>query len=313
MINNYDKHKILEKLPNIEISNDKIIYKKVFDVIDYYILVPDGQKSLLWFTHYNEDFLSILLILNDANSIIDFKVITTCFSDELALNNTIFLGNFFKMQSKETTFFAIIDIIYYNNQSYFNISYQEKFNTLNKIFNTQIKQINFNQNSTIIGLPKICNNLKNIELDKFNLIYNIKSVMYIKKNLSNNYGISYYYSNKEIYASFNVKADLQTDIYYIYLKNEKNFYDILLIDSYKTSVFMNNLFRKIKENKNLDLLEESDSDEEFENMNNDKFVNLDKQLIIKCKYYNKFRKWIPFEISNESIISRKDLFNILKK
>ena len=137
--------------------------------------------------------------------------------------------------------------------------------------------------------------------------------MYIKKNLSNNYGISYYYSNKEIYASFNVKADLQTDIYYIYLKNEKNFYDILLIDSYKTSVFMNNLFRKIKENKNLDLLEESDSDEEFENMNNDKFVNLDKQLIIKCKYYNKFRKWIPFEISNESIISRKDLFNILKK
>ena len=85
MINNYDKYKILEKLPNIEISNDKIIYKKVFDVIDYYILVPDGQKSLLWFTHYNEDFLSILLILNDANSIIDFKVITTCFSDELAL------------------------------------------------------------------------------------------------------------------------------------------------------------------------------------------------------------------------------------
>ena len=35
---------------------------------------------------------------------------------------------------------------------------------------------------------------------------------------------------------------------------------------------MNSLFRTIKENENLDSLEESDDEEEFENSNVDKFV-----------------------------------------
>ena len=37
---------------------------------------------------------------------------------------------------------------------------------------------------------------------------------------------------------------------------------------------MNSLFRNIKENGNLDLLEESDDEEEFENIALDKFVYL---------------------------------------
>ena len=42
------------------------------------------------------------------------------------------------------------------------------------------------------------------------------------------------------------------------------YYDIACIPDYKTSVMMNSLFRDIKENRNLDFLEESDSEEEFE-------------------------------------------------
>ena len=38
---------------------------------------------------------------------------------------------------------------------------------------------------------------------------------------------------------------------------------------------MNSIFRNIKENQNLDL-EESDSEDEFENIDVDKFVNLKK-------------------------------------
>ena len=76
---------------------------------------------------------------------------------------------------------------------------------------------------------------------------------------------------------------------------------------------MNNLFRKIKENRNLDLLEESDSEEEFENTDISKYVNLEKEYTIKCKYSNRFKKWIPLEINKDSIISRKELYNILKK
>ena len=77
---------------------------------------------------------------------------------------------------------------------------------------------------------------------------------------------------------------------------------------------MNKLFRNIKENKNLDLLEESDDDEEFENINKDKFVDLEKSCIIECEYNIKFKKWMPRKLSNNKyFIDRKNLLLILAK
>jgi hypothetical protein len=60
---------------------------------------------------------------------------------------------------------------------------------------------------------------------------------------------------------------------------------------------MNKLFRNIKENDNLDALEESDDEEEFENELTNKFVYLDKSYKMICQYNNKFKKWLPIKIS----------------
>ena len=56
---------------------------------------------------------------------------------------------------------------------------------------------------------------------------------------------------------------------------------------------MNRLFRKIKENENLDALEESDDEEEFENEKEDRFVYLEKELTMQCYWHSKFRRWCP--------------------
>ena len=76
---------------------------------------------------------------------------------------------------------------------------------------------------------------------------------------------------------------------------------------------MNKLFRNIKENNNLDTLEESDSEEEFENINIDKFVNLEKSYLIDCEYSSKFKKWIPRNLSKNKIVSKNNLHLILGK
>ena len=60
---------------------------------------------------------------------------------------------------------------------------------------------------------------------------------------------------------------------------------------------MNKLFRNIKENYCLDALEESDTEEEFENIDEDKFL-LHKSFIIDCKYNARFKKWYSIKISN---------------
>ena len=76
---------------------------------------------------------------------------------------------------------------------------------------------------------------------------------------------------------------------------------------------MNNLFRNIKENHNLDNLEESDEEEDFENIEINKYVYLEKTYNIECIYSYTFKKWIPQKISKNNIINKSDLEIILNK
>ena len=98
---------------------------------------------------------------------------------------------------------------------------------------------------------------------------------------------------------FQVTADIQFDVYHLFAHGtnlKPIYYGVAGIPSYKTSVFMNSLFRKIKENINLDSIEESDDEEEFEDMTEDKFVDIQKVLLMECTFHQKFKKWIPTRV-----------------
>jgi hypothetical protein len=94
---------------------------------------------------------------------------------------------------------------------------------------------------------------------------------------------------------FMIKPDIQNDIYNL-CSLSGDFIEYALIPDYKTSVMMNKLFRNIKENECLDNLEESDDENEFENVNIDKFVYLDKCYKMNCAYNYKFKKWVPVSV-----------------
>ena len=63
---------------------------------------------------------------------------------------------------------------------------------------------------------------------------------------------------------------------------------------------MNRLFRNIKENENLDALEESDDEFEFEDDRMDKYVYLDRSYKMNCQFNYKFKKWLPLSIANST-------------
>ena len=119
---------------------------------------------------------------------------------------------------------------------------------------------------------------------------------------------------------FKVKPDIQNDIYHLHYcdkfsdnsensENTDNMFDVAYIPDYKTSVMMNQLFRNIKENANLDALEESDDEEEFEDERPDKFVYLDKSYNMVCTWNAKFKKWVPIRVAqtNDKIVTKKEL------
>ena len=100
--------------------------------------------------------------------------------------------------------------------------------------------------------------------------------------------------NRSGATTFWVMADIQNDIYHLY--NDTNSYvDVAYIPNYNTSVYMNSLFRNIRENNNLDYLEESEDEESFQDTRPDKYVDLNKRIKLACIYNKKFRKWVPYQ------------------
>lgn len=98
---------------------------------------------------------------------------------------------------------------------------------------------------------------------------------------------------------FHVTADIQFDIYHLFAcgKNKSLVYfNVAYVPNYKSSIFMNGLFRNIRENRNLDYIEESDDEEDFENIAEDKYVNVNKSLLMECIFNYKFKKWVPVKV-----------------
>ena len=215
-----------------------------------------------------------------------------------------------------TFFFTCENILFYKNKNLKHENYKTKFNLMKDLFKNIKNTTYFNNNNLIISLPIIKNNYSHAYNECQFLNYDIYGIQAISLNDVVPIGIIKV-ENNTVEATFKVMADIKQDIYNLYcLENNQYILNgIAMIPDYKTSVFMNNLFRTIKENKILDFLEESDDDEEFENTNEDKFVDLKKSFIMKCVYMDKFRKWKPISIANKhsQVSSNKDLYRIQKK
>lgn len=313
MLSRTDKIKLMERFPEIELSYDKILHNKV--QTDLYLAIPKGRKALIWFTYFQNKNICLLMMLDKNNNINDMTIYPYCFSSELSFN-TILYGTFKKQQ--DNCLFTTEDILYYKNKYLQKTSYIKRLTFIQEMFKYSIKNVNIFKNNLIIGLAVIRNNYETILNETNYLSYEIYGIQcrYSYKHYSEGVLKS---ANREIEGIFKVKAQQNQDIYNLYIldehKHQDIYYGVAMINDYKTSVFMNDLFRNIKENKNLDLLEESDDEEEFENTNENKFVDLNKTFIMKCVYMDRFRKWKPISVCPKGslIITKRELYAIQKK
>jgi hypothetical protein len=95
-------------------------------------------------------------------------------------------------------------------------------------------------------------------------------------------------------AVFRVMADIQNDVYHLFAYD--GYTNIAYIGSRDSSVYMNKLFRNIRENTNVDYGEESEDEDIFQNTSLDKYVDLKKEYKMHCVYNAKFKKWVPVHV-----------------
>lgn len=333
-----EKNKLLDEFPNIKLSYEKILHKKVCDNVDLYLAIPCGKKVFLWFREINNQPCCLLIELGKPNHFYDMniKIVNCCFNFQLSYG-TIVYGTFFHY--KGTSFFTLEDIFYYKGEFVSNQLWKYKFELFSTILENDIKQVMYNNNFIVIGLPLITQNESDMRKELEKIKYNIRNIQMrnMKKgNICESISLNIFLVNEENIENpknknvkeekiirisptpsipqnmkkreivFKIKPDIQNDIYHLYCLDKNNqltYYDIASIPNYSTSVMMNKLFRNIKENTNLDYLEESDDEEEFENNNEDRFVYLDREYNMVCRYNYKFKKWYPVSVADVDNIS----------
>jgi hypothetical protein len=301
------------------------------------LAIPDGIKCFAWFTTHKEQNVCFVIELNKNKQIQNTRIIKSCFNPDLVKGcGTVFYGT--KIYYSKNHFFIIEDISYNKGINVSNKNWFDKFILFKDILDNYISQACYN---TYFALPVMSNNYNDL-INKIKMVkYKIHTIQFKYFNKSNVFLYAFYIPNnicnkqfginnkqnsinnnnnckkikninnkerKEII--FCVKPDIQNDIYSLYCccDDKLILYDFANIPDYKTSVMMNKLFRTIKENDNLDYLEESDDEEEFENEDNCRFVKLDISYNMVCSYNYKFKKWTPIKLTeNNTIVTTKEL------
>lgn len=317
---------------------------------NYFSIKPYGKRAFLWFTYIDNRFCSIIKfydsnnrnsqnIKNNTNTnTVEYYEYSDNFDNTLSYNNVLLYGYYTTFETNN--YFIIDTVLNYNDYNYIinTNKYHTNFLTRLKLLKLVLDKYKCynNLDKQSIYLPFICTTLD----DAFNNIYNLNyrpfgiTIWNDSKNigtylLNNRTDII----NKNINGIFKVVAGLNDDQYYLYCANNNNnnnseyiFHNSALINTYRLSVYMNNIFRKIRENRDLDLIEESEDEEDFENIDENKFVDLDKSVYMLCSYNRKFQKWIPkYTINNNlstnkssnnqstNIITKRELYFIEKK
>ena len=291
---------VRERFPKLKLFYEKNTHKKV--TCDYYMAIPYGKKYFAWFTYHDNQNVCIFIeikVEKDGN----FKVISSiirpaAFHVSLSLG-TILYGSIIP----KTNFFCTENIFFYKGERLTSKSNKDRLKILEEVFSSKIKQTSIVNNEIIMGMALLSNSFKWLIKEVASLPFQTYSIQC--KNFTNNNAFKMMYKSFERDEAsketnvFEVMASIGVDNYQLIdIKNGK-YVQMAYIPNFQTSKLMNSIFRTIKENINLDALEESDDEEEFENTNDDKYVDLKKRVKMECKMHPTFKKWVPVKLLSQ--------------
>ena len=333
-------HDLMRRFPSFELSYETISHKKVSPSYNICLAIPQGKKCYVWFTFHGDKDVCILLDMNREKKITRATIINMEFTNKLELGTVLYgtlidedkptkffviedilyyKGIALKRAANQEKLSIMHDFISYVKPPHSNsvmlftlpvlwkVENKEEYECPASIAETIQDHIGYQVHHIQYRCLQETKPYINVFINR-KLNFSAAVTQESKKEKAVNFDtveIKYDYSKPQYkYPTvFQVTADIQFDIYHLFcygLSNKPIYYGIAGIPNYKTSVFMNSLFRKIKENVNLDAIEESDDEEEFEDMTEDKFVDIQKTLLIECTFNNKFKKWIPMRVVDNS-------------
>jgi len=280
-LNDDDAKQFWKQFPVAERSYDASCHKNV------------SPRFYAWFTTFGASNVCALIEMGDNLKV---ELVTTSFSDRLAYG-TIFTGTTFHYKRQRC--FLIDDLLFCFGKDMRRAKAKDQL--LLEVFQRDLSQIALCADFVIFG-PLARKQYPRFPQSPQPLTQTHTQTQTLPKRPKTNPT-----------AVFQVTAELQNDVYVLSTKEKdgaSQYFDIACVPDYQTSVMLNRLFRNIKENDNLDALEESDNEDEFEDDRVDKFVSLEASFPMRCRYHPRFKKWVPVEVArpDEAVTSRSEVF-----
>lgn len=295
--------------PISEFSYECIVHKKIVN-FDIALAIPKGDRYIAWFANETCKLMKL-----NGNKIINIQTYHNKSKNKHSqdCDGVILYGVVCWISNMR--FFTVTDTLYYCGMEWSNVPTDDKIIALEETFLSGIFD-GYSHNIRFV-LPHMGLNFFQVIKDTVDIplpypteyimfMYGSKSV-YIKyfpprqsitdTNINGHDPKNKNKNNTKGVRTFLIKADATVDTYLLYDIKSGDFFDSAYIPDYKTSTWMNSLFRNIKENTNFALLEESDSEEEFEVKHEDGFIkNPGESKEMDCMYNEKFHKWVPISI-----------------
>ena len=325
---------LVERFPKFDNAYETVSQKGYSTDYNVALAIPTGKKNFAWFTFYKDCDVCYLFDLNKEKKIVKSTRIMKEDNNTLG-KGTILYGTSIVDEETNVPYFVIEDIYFYKGAPLSGLTFYDKLFYIKSFLET-IKESNTsvifklpvlwsNSIETPISsvipshlVNEIAYQTHHIQYRTMNNIMpHINVLLNMKINVSvepqtilqkrsthihiPSYTMDLFKPQYRQRTVFKVSADIQYDIYHLHAYGKQNtlvYYGIAYIPDYKTSVFMNGQFRTIRENKNLDYIEESDDEDDFQNIEEDRYVDLKKSLSMECIFHTKFKRWIPLKIAH---------------
>ena len=289
-----DSEDVLRAAPVVERCYERL-HRKVQP--DAYLLAAKGQPSLLWFTLVGGKEVCFLGQWGRGRGC-SWRPVLAAFSDKLSAG-TLLRGTMVASPDKRT--FACEDVLQYRGKHVMRAPLCDKVCLLAALFREDLARAPPPPPFLVTRLPVWASSpVEAAELAP-RLPYPLYRVRAFSSATRGLQEITCDVPQRPVSRQIvlEVRARTQNDVYEL-LCADGSLVGAAAVPSYARSVQLNKIFRNIRENDNLDLLEESEDEDTFQCAEPDCYVDLGKAVRMVCKRVPRYSRLEPVAIAADT-------------
>lgn len=302
--------RIVAALPKCRVADVERTTDKVFGYDQCYA-IPKGEASLAFFTFCLGTPACYVLKRNGQGfGIKSAKQYIASFDFDIAAG-TLLAGTLF--DSKGRVFFCIQDILQYAGDVVADLDMKARMAYTVPLLK-RLNPANYGKTCVSFGLPVCAQSYKSLSKRISTLPYDVSDVVYASgdwrtvKIRTRNIPASSPSTHQNRLCIVKVIPYPEHDIYEL-VPNKSRTQRWAAVQTLADSKALNAYFRKIRENRDLDLTEMSGDEEMFEDTSETKYIKR-KMMVMECEYIPTLKKWRPIRPSKERISDEETLIQI---